>query len=767
MISQIYQQLDLNKRLDPMLQTVDHLRNQDIQRIANLAIPFLNLYHPTSIAVSLGLGATQVWTLGSQIITDSGQGEWRSMARHSFHLALVVSSIALSILMPVASVVLSSTSQMASSIYQLGCHLRNGKLVEAAKVLTHLANQLIYLASVLYATPELLFASLLAQACIELYRCYQEWQSEGHAPESLASLLMAFLRLYQASVHAQTLHRNYFGHQIGQEDIKVILADIDRQKKEHPERLVDFEKILIDHYYSSKIRHVSFSEETRDLSHLFFQNVSFKDCDFKHVDFTSSLFNRVWTKDCHFSGANFHHVFFNAFEARNCNFMGTSLLGSIWENCNIYSCDMTNVQGENASFGRTYFKETTLNKANFYEASFKKIAFDHCQIGDSNFADTVMQQVKFDHSQLEFTAFNSAVIDHSHFATCQLNETCFFDAQVSQSMIRDSDLTDCLLLNAKDQFQIKGGIPHQMTRPVIGLLWNFKTHGSFTDAIHLSLRDCKALVFRFDYRVKSSDLKNLDREIRQGIEEISKTELKEDRISIPDAVLKDYAEIEIGKIKQQTEKVSSFLNGLVIPGGNDIEPEFYGQKGQEGWEWDFDDHRSIFEFGLISQALGKGIPMQGICRGSQIVNVFLGGTLKQHVDNHLGVIHNLNIKEDCPKQAGKVIREIIGNKTIHGLSMHHQASDKIGQGLHVVIEEEGIPEALVSEDGKIILTQFHPEMYLIEKQLSQYKFSKEEKEKINKDPFMHALFNNSFADGQNFFLHLIQQAGLQQASPAA
>lgn len=704
MILQIYQQLDLNKRLDPILQTVDYLRNQDIQRIANLAIPFLNLYHPTSIVISVTLGATQVWALGTQIITNGGQGEWGLMAQHSFHLALVVGSIALAILMPMASVILSSTLQMTSSIYQLGCHLRNGEFIEAAKVLVSLVNQLIYLASVLYATPELLFASLLAQACVELYRCYQEWQRKDHAPESLASLLMASLRLYQASVHAPTLHRNYFGHQIVQEDIKVILADIDQQKKEHPERLVDFEKILIDHYYSSKIRHISFSGETQDLSHLFFQNVSFQDCHFENIDFTSSLFNHVWTKDCHFS------------------------------------------------------------KANFYNVYFKKTAFDHCQIEDSNFADAVMQQVKFDYSQLKFTVFNSAVIDHSLFANCQLTETCFFDAQVNQSMIRDSDLTDCLLLNAKDQFQIKGGIPHQMTRPVIGLLWNFETHSAFTAMIYSALKDCKALVFRFDYRVKSSDIKNLDREIRQSIEEISKTELKSGRISIPDAVLKDYAEIEIGKIKQQTEKVSSFMNGLVLPGGNDVEPEFYGQKAKEEWEWDVGDRRSIFEFALVSQAFAKDIPVQGICRGSQIVNVFLGGTLKQHVDNHFGVIHNLNIKEECSKQAGEIIREIVGNETIHSLSMHHQATDKIGRGLHVVMEEEGIPEALVSEDGKTILTQFHPEAYLISKQFSKYQFSKKEKEKIKKDPFMRSLIEHSFATGQNFFLHLIRQASLQQAS---
>ncbi|WP_068470665.1 gamma-glutamyl-gamma-aminobutyrate hydrolase family protein [Candidatus Protochlamydia phocaeensis] len=754
-----YHQLDLNRRLDPLLHSVASIRHQDIQRIASLAMPFINLYQPASMGLSVLFGGAQVWTLSKHMLENAKNGEWQIFARHGVHVALMTTGIALSILMPIAGTIFSGTLQIGECIFRLSYHLKAGHYKEAAWQIAKIAHQLIYMAAVVYAAPELLLASLLAQALVELYRCYQEWQRGGHAPESLGHLLMAMLRLYQASSHAQVLHRNYFGHQIKQEDVKVLLADIKKQKSEHPEQLVDFEKILIDHYYSSKIRNISFQQETSDLTHIFFKNMSFANCDFSQIDFSHSLFQRVSTQHSNFSQSTMAFVRFDNFQAFKCDFSGLFSLDAIWNHCRFEGCNLQMAQNYESIFNDTHFENSNLTKSGFYRSIFNRAVFKGCGMEDGNFAETIHQQGQFKDSQLSYLCFNSAKMDDTSFVNCQLNETSFFDAQVKGCRIKDSDLTDCLLLDNKDQFQITGGISHRTTKPVIGLLWNFKSHGPFTDLIGEALKDCGATVLRFDYRIKELDKARLEIEVQDGLARLNREGIGANRLSIADALLKDYSGQAIEQVKAKTEKVASYIQGVLLPGGDDVEPEFYGQQAK-GIDYEDDYQRSLFEFGLISQALAKKLPLQGICRGSQIVNVFMGGTLKQHVDDHMVVVHPLKINEECSEEAKKWMQTILEGDQINGLSMHHQASDRIGKGLNVVLEHEEVPEALISEDGNIVLTQFHPESYLFDQQKGKIDPAKLEKFK-KLDPYYKVFFSFSFAKGKNFFSHLIKQASLQ------
>lgn len=705
------QQLDVNKRLDPLLQIAKSDGYQHVQRFAHLVFPFLNLYQPAQVGISIALGGMQVWTLSAQLIKSSREHEWKRAMWQVGCLALVINQVALSILMPVTGVVLSSVMQIAYSVYALGCDLKKGHYKQATWQLAHIVHQLIYLASAVYATPEYLFLSLLTQGCVELYHSYQEWSKRGHLPESLASLLMALLRFYQASAHGQTLHRNYFGHQIEQDDLKVVVAAIRQQKEENPEALVDFEKILKKHYYSSKIRHISFEGEATDLSHIFFKNIAFQNCQFLGADLSHSVFQHVTAKNCQFARIWAPNAVFKHFRAEQCQFAYT----------------------------------------NFYESSFHHTSFQNCHLYEMNMAGTTLEKVQFKNSKLPYTSLNNARLDQVAFKDCNLKEACFFDAEIKNSSLKDCDLTDCLLLDTQEHFKIEGGKPLQLTRPVIGLLWNFEGQGTYTKLIHEALKDSGALVFRVDYKLKGLDPNSLTQEVKEGIEKVTQEGLKAHQLSIADALIQDCAGKEFDRIRQQSSKAARYMQGLLLPGGDDVEPEFYKQtKGVLG-----DYERSVFEFGLISQALKKEMPLQGICRGSQIVNVFMGGTLKEHVDNHSVVVHSLTIKDDCPKDAAAIMQKILGGSQIQGLSMHHQACEQIGKGLSVVLEQEGSPEALVSQNGKIVLTQFHPEIYFAFKGWKPEK-EKEIEKKESKD-FFTMLLAADFSKGQNFFHHLIQQ----------
>ena len=113
------------------------------------------------------------------------------------------------------------------------------------------------------------------------------------------------------------------------------------------------------------------------------------------------------------------------------------------------------------------------------------------------------------------------------------------------------------------------------------------------------------------------------------------------------------------------------------------------------------------EFALISLANTLKIPTMGTCRGSQLINVFFGGTLKQHVEDQMGIFQQPEITDSSRKEWAI---KFFGD-AFFGLSAHHQASDKIGEGLEVVLKVGDIPKLIMSLDGNFIASQIHPEIY--------------------------------------------------------
>lgn len=156
-------------------------------------------------------------------------------------------------------------------------------------------------------------------------------------------------------------------------------------------------------------------------------------------------------------------------------------------------------------------------------------------------------------------------------------------------------------------------------------------------------------------------------------------------------------------------------DGLVLTGGEDVTPELYGDWPDETVH--SDPERDGFEYRLIESALANDIPILGICRGLQIVNVYFGGTLildleKYHARNHRKIsstedrYHGLSFTEDS--NLSKFIN--VRNGEVN--SAHHQAADRIGDGLKITARaDDGTIEALESThpEGKITLVQWHPE----------------------------------------------------------
>ncbi len=157
------------------------------------------------------------------------------------------------------------------------------------------------------------------------------------------------------------------------------------------------------------------------------------------------------------------------------------------------------------------------------------------------------------------------------------------------------------------------------------------------------------------------------------------------------------------------------LAGVIIGGGDDIEPELYA--GLDDGKAKRDPARDRFEMQVLREALAEGLPVLGICRGAQLLNVVLGGSL--HQDLRKIRVHTSNRRTVLPRKTvivepESVLHRIAGGERYKVNSLHHQAIDRLGRGLRVTARDlDGIVQA-VEDSGQPFLKglQWHPE-YLI------------------------------------------------------
>ncbi len=152
------------------------------------------------------------------------------------------------------------------------------------------------------------------------------------------------------------------------------------------------------------------------------------------------------------------------------------------------------------------------------------------------------------------------------------------------------------------------------------------------------------------------------------------------------------------------------VDGLLLPGGWDVDPSLYGEKKDEK-VGPIDRELDETELRLFKQARERELPVLGICRGQQVINVAMGGSLVQHLEDHdvrsLGRSHLAHtIEVDPSSELGRAA----GEHKIRVNSLHHQAIKQLAPGLQQTAHgEDGTVEAVESDDGLIIAVQCHPE----------------------------------------------------------
>lgn len=161
-------------------------------------------------------------------------------------------------------------------------------------------------------------------------------------------------------------------------------------------------------------------------------------------------------------------------------------------------------------------------------------------------------------------------------------------------------------------------------------------------------------------------------------------------------------------------------HGLVLTGGEDLDPEHYGEQAGPRVK-QVDSSRDRFELALFDQARSRGIPVLAICRGFQLANVALGGSLWQDLAQGEVTNHNHDAGETWQTRnhqvhltPGSLVAEALGTTEVHANSFHHQGIRELGRELTVVAQaHDGVVEAAESarENWWFVGVQWHPENF--------------------------------------------------------
>jgi putative glutamine amidotransferase len=172
------------------------------------------------------------------------------------------------------------------------------------------------------------------------------------------------------------------------------------------------------------------------------------------------------------------------------------------------------------------------------------------------------------------------------------------------------------------------------------------------------------------------------------------------------------------------EQILSRVDGLMLTGGGDVDPKLYGEK-PHGTFQESETGRDAFEIALARTAIAKGIPLLAICRGMQVLNVAMGGTLIQDIPSQItgalqhsmpqpraGSAHEVWVSKES-KLSTLLKDHMEDGETCHVNSRHHQSVKQVAKGFEITATSpDGVIEAMEKPDAPYcVAVQWHPENF--------------------------------------------------------
>lgn len=166
-------------------------------------------------------------------------------------------------------------------------------------------------------------------------------------------------------------------------------------------------------------------------------------------------------------------------------------------------------------------------------------------------------------------------------------------------------------------------------------------------------------------------------------------------------------------LKPGTDTSLEGLDGLLIGGGDDLNPALY--KGEISYDIRVDEARDMLEQRALEHAVENSLPVMGICRGSQMINVYFNGSLHQDIYKVYADaprIRTVLAKKKVTTVAGTLINKLMACEACQVNSLHHQSVDRVGDGFKIAARDEhGIVQAIERDVmPRMFGVQWHPEM---------------------------------------------------------
>lgn len=373
----------------------------------------------------------------------------------------------------------------------------------------------------------------------------------------------------------------------------------------------------------------------------------------------------------------------------------------------LYEVDLKNIIFERVDFSGSQLRKSSIENVTFkdcnmegvflYRVKLVHVIWERCNVTKGTFYLCKGMDTFFVSCDLTRFCLSECQMEWLEIFASKLYGASFLDNRLAHSILKSCDLTNVLLTNAT--FKYEDCKEHRITKPVVALTWDFASQGSWGEPVPDVLEDQGMLTLKFPIYPKNCE--GLREEVRNKLEHYPLNGEK----SRPQMLLDDPRKTPaIEMMKQRVRNVMTYADGAILSGGEDVEPIFY-QTGEEGDDF----RRSLLEFAVLH----SGKPVMGICRGSQVINVYFGGTLK-NVEGQTSQ-QELTYTEGA---MGEALRSKIGGP-VQGYSAHYQAVDRLGKGLHVLLEKDGVVKATIHENGRVLGTQFHPEAYVHEHRFNE------------------------------------------------
>ena len=167
--------------------------------------------------------------------------------------------------------------------------------------------------------------------------------------------------------------------------------------------------------------------------------------------------------------------------------------------------------------------------------------------------------------------------------------------------------------------------------------------------------------------------------------------------------------------KEEINRIFPTLDGVIMAGGPDVHPKYFGQE-IDPYCGTIAEDRDVMELYVMKRVMEADMPVLGVCRGMQLINIALGGTIHQDVVHHMNIVHRqgegIRYWHDIVFEGESMLRRLVPSEHYPVNSYHHQAVDALADGLiPTAYSPDGLIEAYERPASKFLMgVQWHPEV---------------------------------------------------------